>query len=50
MDCLRWGRLYLHWGRYGTSQIVGTITAADTALAGLLGLSKKNYQEDDADA
>lgn len=24
--------------------------AADTALAGLLGLSKKNYQEDDADA
>lgn len=38
------------WNIPYTEQIVGTITAADTALAGLLGLSKKNCQEDDADA
>ena len=34
------------WNIPYVEQIVGTITAADTALAGLLGLSKKNYQED----
>ena len=38
------------WNIPYVEQIVGTITAADTALAGLLVLSKKNYQEDDADA
>ncbi len=38
------------WNIPYVEQIVGTITAADTALAGMLGLSKKNYQEDDADA
>lgn len=35
------------WNIPYTEQIVGTITAADTALAGALGLSKKNYQEGD---
>lgn len=34
------------WGLpYGT-EIVGTITAADTCLGMLLGISTKNYEED----
>lgn len=38
------------WNIPYAEQTVGTITAADTALAGMLGLSKKNYQEDNTDA
>ena len=38
------------WNIPYEEQMVGTMTAGDRALPCLLGLSKKNYQEDDADA
>lgn len=33
------------WGLPYGEQVVGTITAADMLLGGLLGLSEKNYKE-----